>query len=131
MSGRSAGLVDPVEQVAGADDVGGEPLVDRRVERHVAGAVHDRVEVGGQAGTSARSPSHHRDPVGQQPVDTARGLHDLGEHGLLQQLPDPLSPGDRPLGADQHRQADAGTSLSSRCSSASPTKPVTPVRSTC
>src|SRR5687768_18184038 len=38
-------LADPRQQLAGADDVGAESFVDGRVEAHVAGAVHDRVQV--------------------------------------------------------------------------------------
>src|SRR5699024_10807770 len=63
-----AGPAYGVEQLAGADDVGGERLVHRRVERHVPGTVHDRVEVGRQLGDGTQVTLQDLDPVVQQVV---------------------------------------------------------------
>ena len=107
-AGLGLRLVDPVQQVADADDVGGEPLVDRRVERHVAGAVHDRVDVGRQLGYVGQVALDHRDAGRQHRLDAARRLDELGEDRLLEQLGDPVRAADRPLGPDQHRHPHVG-----------------------
>ena len=129
---RRARLVDPGEQLADADHVGGEALVDRRVERDVAGAVHDGVDVGRQRRDVGQVALDDRDPGGHQRLDAAGGLDDVGEDRLLEQLGDAVGAGGRALGPHQHRHPHVRAPRSSiRCSSASPTKPVTPVSRTC
>ena len=86
----AAGLADPVEQVAGADDVGAEALVDGRVEGDVAGAVHDGVQVGGQRGYVGEVALEDRDPAGQQGVGV---LVEPGEDLLAEQRPCPFGAG--------------------------------------
>ena len=109
-----------------------EALVDRRVERHVAGAVHDRVDVGRQRRYVGQVALDDRDPRRHQRLDPAGRLDDLGEDRLLEQLGDPVrAAGRRPWAAPAPTSARPGTSVSIRCSSASPTKPVTPVSRTC
>ena len=89
-----ADLLDPRQQAAGADHVGDERLVDRRVERHVARAVHDGVGVGGQRGHVGHVALEHRHPLGQR-VDVA----ELGEDRLAEQRADPVGPAGGAAGA--------------------------------
>ena len=96
-----ARLVDPGEQVAHPDHVGREALVDGRVERHVARAVHDRVDVGRQRRHVGQVALDDRDPRRHQRLDATRRLHDVGEDRLLEQLGGPVGTAGRPLGPDQ------------------------------
>ena len=63
------------EQVERAVDVGGEPLVDRRVERHLSGAVDDDVEVTGQRRDVGEVTLEDGDPGPDEGVDP--GLAEL------------------------------------------------------
>ena len=109
-----------------------EALVDRRVERHVAGAVHDRVEVGRQR--RARRPGRPRRTAtraaisGSTPPAASTRSAKIGFSSSLAIRSAPLV---EPLGRTSTDIRRSGTSLSTRCSSASPTKPVTPVSRTC
>ncbi len=57
--GRAADRVARVgtQHLAQTAEIRREPLVDRRVERDLAGAVDHQIQVGGQFGDAARSPS--------------------------------------------------------------------------
>src|SRR5699024_7134358 len=69
-----AGRFDPPEQVSGAHDVGGECVVDRWVERDVAGAVHDGVEVAREFGHRGHVAFEYAYPSIEERVDVARAL---------------------------------------------------------
>ncbi len=78
-------LADPREQLAGAHDVGAESLVDGRVEGHVAGAVHDRVQVVRQGGRVGEVPLEDAHPGVHHLIEPAAGLDELGEDRLPEQ----------------------------------------------
>ena len=102
-------LADPRQQLAGADDVGAEPLVDGRVEADVAGAVHDRVQVVGQGRRAGEVALDHAHPGVHQLVEaTCRSRRSSVKIGF------PSSERTRwlgrggPLGPHQQRHVDAG-----------------------
>jgi hypothetical protein len=108
---RSAGIADRPVQVLRADDVGPEPLVDRRVERHRGGAVKDHVEVrredGGAVGEVTLEDLHplleHRpQPIGADAVPEAVERRP-GQHRLH-----PGPPRQPTLGADQEHRPGLG-----------------------
>ncbi len=97
-----ADLLDPGEQPAGADHVGDEGLVDRRVERHVARAVHDGVGVGGQCRHVGHVALEHVHPLRER-LDVG----DLGEDRLGQQGGDPVDRTGGAARAHHHRHPAA------------------------
>ena len=109
-----------------------EALVDGRVERHVAGAVDDRVEVGRAApvrrrGRPRRTATRPAISASTPPAASTRSA----KIGFSSSLAIRSAPLVEPLGRTRTLVRRSGTSVSTRCSSASPTKPVTPVSSTC
>jgi hypothetical protein len=86
-----------------AHHVGGEGVLDHRVERDVTGAVDDDVEAGGQLGQRIEVALEHLNP-GEQRVGATR-LRLRGREGRLgEQASDPLGAGLPGLGPhEQHR----------------------------
>ena len=83
--------------------VDGERVLDRRVERYVAGAVHHDIEVGRQLGHVGEVTLEHAYPTLQQGGGTAGGVPGGGEDGLGHHLGQPVLPPRVALGAYQHR----------------------------
>ena len=90
------------EQVAGADDVGGERLVDRWVERHVSSAVHDGGDVFRQGGYVGQVALDDHQPGLDEGFCSPGGLDHLGEDRLGERRGDAVAAGRRALGPDQH-----------------------------
>ena len=133
-SARSGpGLADPVEQVAGAEHVGAEPLVDRRVEGHVAGAVDDRVEVGRQGGHVGEVALETPTPgPPSAPRRRPRPRRSRRRPACLSSARDPgLPPWSSPWAAPARSPGPRAPRSASGAAAPRPTKPVTPVSRTC
>ena len=103
-----AGLDHPVHQRLGAEHVGGEGLVDGRIERHVPGAVHHDVDVTRQHRHVRQVALDHVDAAVQQRLRSPGGLPDTAEDVLLDHGDHPVPGPGGALPADQHRRRGVG-----------------------
>ncbi|MPM18122.1 hypothetical protein SDC9_64528 [bioreactor metagenome] len=97
-----------IHQRAGADGVGGERLVDRRVEGDVTGAVQHHVQVARQRGDVRQVALDHLDP-GVDELGLAAGRCDQGpEDRLADQGDHPVTGRGGALAADQDGRGGVG-----------------------
>ncbi len=113
-------------QCPGADHIGREGLVDRRVEGHVTGAVHQHVQVVRQVRDVGQVTLDHVDPLLDQGLRAAGGLPQILEDALLQQLDRPGPAVAEPLRRTRTPARVSGREVSNFHNSCSPMKPVTP-----
>ena len=96
------GLQHAIHQRFGADHVGRQRLVDRRVEGDIARAVHHDVQIGRQLGHVGQIALDNLNPAVEQLGCSTRSLPKVGEDRLLDRRHHPVPGSGRALAAYQH-----------------------------
>jgi hypothetical protein len=103
--------VDGPQQLLRPEHVGGEPLVQRRVERDGPGAVDHHVRLGRHGRHRREVTLQAPDPFGDQGVQrrlAAQPLAQRPERGLAHQVAEALGPGPPAAGTDDGEDAGVG-----------------------